>query len=1430
MKSRRCRHALILAAAIAGLGAMATDAHAQLAWDPNQTPATPSGGTGIWDTSTLNWSNGTTDTTWITGPATFSAPGGVVTLAAPISATAINLNAAGYTFASSGSPNILSLSGGIITQSAGVTGINEFAGPINLSSSTVNINGGTLRLSNTLAGSGNSITGTTFNVASGSTLEFSAVTGASALGNGAIALSGGTLQIDPTAVGTAGSYIARFVPVTSPSTEFTDFYANPLSGSPTALSGAINFNPGNPQPPVPFYPSGPLIDFGARFSGDLIITNGGQYTFSTTSDDGSRLYIDNKLVVLNDGAHVAQTITSAPITLGSGLHEFRLDYTQLTGDASLALRYSGPDSGNSSILIPGSAMQTLDTISQSNNISLTRDSAIHVVGSNYAEVGMGNLTFNLASGGSATLAVDGDPGRSLHLAGTNLTAGTTDIFNTATDVFVGKLTVSGTGTGPTIVKTGSGRLFFDYTAATNNLPSTSTIDVREGTAVILTGGVSTTGFNDPIGSAVLQINGGTVDIDAKNGSPNIQNNIVVTGAGGILEADAAFTNFNNSLKLNGNLNVATTAGSPIPGTSLLRLAAITGTGNLTKIASIDTGNTVNLGTLEFANSSPNWTGSLILNANAGTVQGDFSAATDKPFGTNQIILHGGTLALLRNSGSPILPTQYTPGNNLSADASFTIALGTNPGQNFAGFQLGQLALTGGSQIINQTGDLSTAAAFSGTSLGGDTTFNVSSLLTLGGISETAPSSLTKTGGGTLVVSGSSSYSGSTNIQTGALRVVGSNALPTAGALNIAQGTLDLNGFDQTVASLMSSSIAPIVAGIITNSAPGVSTLTVQGISNFGGSINDGGPGKSVALSLNGGTLSVSGLNRYSGGTVINPGATLVSALSYENGGTLGTGPISLAGGRLALQGQQQVSPAGQQSGLRVDIYNTTPIAVNSSDPNFATLTSLTTHLNSMTPLISVQSTTSGKNNFDFSNATVSNGTVTGTYTTQLMFNTPPSASNNTTADYGFYSDGGYQVRFSGYINVPQAGLATFSSTSDDGSVIWLDNLDTPVVSNNGFQAATTHSSSYNFATAGLHPITIGYYQAFAGQGLQVNWMPPGSDSMHTLLSSETITGNLVTAPVQTYTNNLVVTADSTIDVSGSPQAVMGNLSIANKLSLTSSDNTANAYGLTLANVTLTGNSTFDVANSAGGGAGKLTLGPISNPGAFAITKSGAGTLVLTGSNSSSGQTSVLGGSLDVGGSVNTAGVSVAGGAVLGGKGAILSGNVAIHSNATLAPTLNNRRPFSAFTVDGNLSFDDSTATLGLNLASSVPGSNNYDQVLFASAVTLNGVTLLLNDGVSSLPAVQKFWILDGLSGSSPVSGFVSYQGQFLSDGSIFTDSAGRQYLVNYNAAGDPNATGNDVLLTTVPEPTTFALLALGASGLLMRRRGRPNSSNDLLNR
>ncbi|MEZ5199380.1 MAG: metallophosphoesterase [Bacteroidales bacterium] len=71
--------------------------------------------------------------------------------------------------------------------------------------------------------------------------------------------------------------------------------------------------------------AGETNSFGLEFSGLIKITATGIYRFYTTSDDGSQLYIDDKLVVDNDGAH-GVIKADGLAALNEGYHNLKVLY------------------------------------------------------------------------------------------------------------------------------------------------------------------------------------------------------------------------------------------------------------------------------------------------------------------------------------------------------------------------------------------------------------------------------------------------------------------------------------------------------------------------------------------------------------------------------------------------------------------------------------------------------------------------------------------------------------------------------------------------------------------------------------------------------------------------------------------------------------------------------------------------------------------------------------------------------------------------------------------------------------------------------------------------------------------------------------------------------------------------------------------------
>ena len=79
--------------------------------------------------------------------------------------------------------------------------------------------------------------------------------------------------------------------------------------------------------------------FAALFEGFLIAEEAGRYDIALNSDDGSRLYIDGKLVIDNGGNHSMRKML-ATVALSEGLHSLRLEYYENTDHAGLELSWA----------------------------------------------------------------------------------------------------------------------------------------------------------------------------------------------------------------------------------------------------------------------------------------------------------------------------------------------------------------------------------------------------------------------------------------------------------------------------------------------------------------------------------------------------------------------------------------------------------------------------------------------------------------------------------------------------------------------------------------------------------------------------------------------------------------------------------------------------------------------------------------------------------------------------------------------------------------------------------------------------------------------------------------------------------------------------------------------------------------------------------
>ena len=101
----------------------------------------------------------------------------------------------------------------------------------------------------------------------------------------------------------------------------------------------------------------PESNFALQFNSFIQIEKDGEYVFYTSSNDGSILYIDDKLVVDNDGEHGPKQLSGA-IDLTKGKHSIRVEYFQSGGSKTLLVYYSSYEISYQPI--PGSGLFTIN--------------------------------------------------------------------------------------------------------------------------------------------------------------------------------------------------------------------------------------------------------------------------------------------------------------------------------------------------------------------------------------------------------------------------------------------------------------------------------------------------------------------------------------------------------------------------------------------------------------------------------------------------------------------------------------------------------------------------------------------------------------------------------------------------------------------------------------------------------------------------------------------------------------------------------------------------------------------------------------------------------------------------------------------------------------------------------------------------------------
>lgn len=610
------------------------------------------------------------------------------------------------------------------------------------------------------------------------------------------------------------------------------------------------------------------------------------------------------------------------------------------------------------------------------------------------------LTFNLASASTTLSLTSTGADRNITLGGDVSVGGTTSNIVFGSTAAGNKLNISLGGADRTfsvasgdtlyvnnvvsganaLTKTGSGQLTL---AGANTYDGGTTINA--GTLFLNTGGgLSSTGNvtvnNTEIGNATLSLATGiTQQIGALTlggaGAASAAGNIVSLASastltvGGTITYDAT-NNPGGAFITGGTLalgNARTVAvGNSSTATDLTISSAVTGTGGLTKTgagflsmagnASYTGGTTVNDGT-------------LFIGANTGLPTGG-DVTVNSTVGGTAILQMGSTTAATIGALTLGGTGGTTASNIVAINGSAVLTLGGTLTYNATGNPL-ESTITGTGTLA--LGGNRTVAVRDSTNTGAATDLSIAAA-----ISALPGQSLTKTGAGVLIFTGSAkAYDGGTIINGGTLQLNASNLLASTGNLTVnttTSGTtaafILAGGFSQTIGALtlggssatgsttlnnvtIATGSTLTLGGTLTYDAtnnPGASTIGGPGTLALGGSRtfdigNSTAVGSDVFLSavVSGGssdTLTKTGsgvlkftgpASTYTGDTVINGGRIFLS-------GTVSSAPINnvlVAGTNIVVN----ANTAGGTAALQVDVNRSQTVGTLALGGTGATSTS-----------------------------------------------------------------------------------------------------------------------------------------------------------------------------------------------------------------------------------------------------------------------------------------------------------------------------------------------------------------------------------------------------------------------------------------------------------------------------------------------------------
>ncbi|WP_294901555.1 autotransporter-associated beta strand repeat-containing protein, partial [Tatumella sp. UBA2305] len=910
-------------------------------------------------------------------------------------------------------------------------------------------------------------------------------------------------------------------------------------------------------------------------SGTLTLTGNNTYSGGTTLDGG-------EIAIGNSNALSTGNLTMADATT--------LGFT--TGDLNLANNVTL--SGGTATVDTGSKPQSLSGVISgagelakdgSGTLTLTNDNTY--TGGTRLSAGEIDVNNNNALGtGTLTMAADtvlGFISDKLALANDLLLSGGTATVATGSNSETLNGTVSGDGL---LAKTGNGTL-----TLTGDNTYTGGTDLTEGKLDV--------GSSTAVGTGTLYMADGTT-LGFTAGDLDLANDMVLGGT----DPTIATGSYNETLS--GNISGSASLTKTGSGTLTLNGDNSYSGGTSLTEGEIAAGSSNALGSGDLTMSADTTLGFAADNlnlANNVSLAGDNTAIdTGRYAGTLSGVVSGNAALTKNGSGTLVLAghNTYSGGTNLSAgeiDAGSSSALGT-----------GSLAMADGTTLGFTTGDLNlaNAVALSGTG----TIATGSNNETLSGVIS-GEGGLAKTGSGTLTLSGDNTYSGGTSLSAGEIDVSNNSALGT-GSLAMTDGTTlgfttgDLN---------LANAVALSGTGTI---ATGSNNETLSGVISGDGTLAKTGSG----------TLTLSGDNTYSGGTSLSAGEIDVS-----NNSALGTGSLAMTDGTTLgfTTGDLNLANA-------VTLTGTGTIATGSNNETLSGVISgdgALAKTGSGTLTLTGDSTYTGGTTLSAGEIDVGNSHALGTGALAMADNTTLGfttggldlANNISLGGSGSaIATGDYSETLSGDIS----GAGQISKTGSGTLTLNGDNSYSGGTTLSGGEIDVGNSNALG---TGSLAMTDGTTLGFTASDLNVanNVSLSGTSTVNTGSNSETLSGTLSGDAVlaKTGSGTLTLTGDNTY--TGGTTVSAGELDAGSNNALgtgavTLADDTTLGFaadGLTLANsVDLSGTHTTINTNSNTGTLSGVISGDT-------LTKSGSGTLTLSGDNTYTGGTTLSAGEIDV---------------------------------------------------------------------------------------------------------------------------------------------------------------------------------------------------------